>query len=309
MDSKLTTEFTYSQIDEKLPDIAIVDLESKGKTTLDLSLTGGYHLYQYDINLAMDTEDNSLDLEEATINGLIGKSIFEIGKRDWTWGEGFSYNPTYPLVSDKAYLGSELSWMVDYSTFKLGATLDSNNTNLYSSWIIFNSLLDTSDYSFILSYLKDNSELEQLYSEEKKDGINLGVNYSKDFLNGLTAHGGYNIRYWDSTGEKADHYLLGGKYITADKVITLEYYHQEDDYLVCVLGNQSESFNNWSWEMKEVLNLNDYGERRSFDLSYIGKDNIIPSLEITNFSGPDFSEIKQNPQDWVVTFMVTIDLL
>jgi len=318
IDSKLTTEFNYSHIDDNsLPKAVIEDLESDIESTLELSLSGIYKLYQYNIILEGETEDSSLDIEEATISGMIANGILEVGKRDWTWGKGFDYSPTYPLNSDENYIGSELSWMVDYSTFKVGASLDSDDKRFYSSWIKFNSLLESSDYTIILSYQLDDSELDDLYHPAKKsntlkkeDGINLGVNYSKDFLNGLTMRGEYNLRHWRSEREESSYYLLGGEYITeGSKVITLEYYRKEDDYLICVIGNQGDSFADWSWELEEVYNLSDFGQRRSFELAYTAKDKLTPSVEVINFLGPKDSQFQENPKDWTVKFKVTIDFL
>ncbi len=167
IDGHLTTEISYSKLDKmRLPLETIISLENNLTNNLNLNILATYDTYQYSINLKQNIEDNNLEVEEATINTIIGDGILEFGKKDWTWGKAFSYYPTYPLNSNKKYIGSELSYMGANSTFKVGASLDSNAKKLYSSWIKLNSLLATSDYTLICSYLKDNSE-EQLYSNNK----------------------------------------------------------------------------------------------------------------------------------------------
>lgn len=315
LDSKLITEFDYSHIDnDNSPYSYILDSESSVDTTLELSASGIYGLYQYDLRVKGETEEDSVYLDEFLINTMVGDSILEFGKKYWTWGKGFSkYYPTYPLNDEEGYLGSEFSLLTFNSTFKIGGIFDSDYEDLYLAWIRYNSLLKTSDYSLILSYLKDNSDLDpeqRLDSEKKEKGINLGINYSKDFLNGLAVYGEYNKRYWDSLDEKSNLYLFGGEYITKnDKVIVLEYYREKSDYLVWVIGNHGDFFSDWNWQIKDVIDLNDHGDIRTFNLSYSGIENSTYSIEIEHFSGPKSSRIGSRPEDLTINFKVSIDLL
>ncbi len=120
----------------------------------------------------------------------------------------------------------------------------------------------------------------------------------------------YNWRYWHSINNKSNSYLLGGSYITdTKKIINLEFYHHKDNYLFLLLGNQGHLYNNWSWQITELINLDDYGEYRKFSLSYLGVDDWVPEVEIINIAGAEDSKYKADPREWSINFKFKVDIL
>lgn len=312
---ELVTDFTYSHVKEGIPDIIKRDMETDENVFLQLNISGLYNDYQYNVRVKGNTSDFTFDLEGITLSCIAGPTLFEIGKRRWIWGKGFSYSPTYPLDKEKDYWGSEWTLVKNNYNMAIGAVLDEDSDELYSGWVRLISLLTTSDYTVVLSYLNDkiNTEIrgsggQVLQVRIPEDYINLGVNYSRDFLNGLEIHGGLNIRHSDNIDEVSQQYLIGGEYIFKnDKTLIFEYFHENENYLVLAL-NHSGIFSNWQWGVRELVNLDDYGEIRVIDLSYVGNDDVVPSIELRNYAGPDNSQIAQNPRDWVINLKITVKI-
>lgn len=189
---ELVTDFTYSHVKEGIPDIIKRDMETDENVFLQLNISGLYNDYQYNVRVKGNTSDFTFDLEGITLSCIAGPTLFEIGKRRWIWGKGFSYSPTYPLDKEKDYWGSEWILVKNNYNMAIGAVLDEDSDELYSGWVRLISLLTTSDYTVVLSYLNDkiNTEIRDsggqvLQVRIPEDYINLGVNYSRDFLNGL----------------------------------------------------------------------------------------------------------------------------
>jgi len=295
LDTKLMTEYNYHHFDQ--PPLTN-NLTSD--SSIEVDLTGFYDKFEYQLELIGRANDYNLELSQANISTIVDSTVLEAGKKEWVWGTGFSFSPTYTLDNQINYWGLEAKTIFTTGTLSYGSVLTENNDQLYSSWLRYNSLLATSDYTLVLSYLDEQS---------KPENINLGFNYSKDFLTGLEVHGASNLIYQDLTNQTSFQHLLGLEYITPqNKMILLEYYQQDDNKLTLAINNHSSTFSDWNWQLKETINLDDQGQLSTFDLSYTQVENITPKLEISNFSGPNDSKLEQNPTDWIISLKVTVNL-
>ncbi len=290
---ELANEFSYirgeriNQSTGQLEDIDMIANTSK----LNLGVWGLLGDYQYRLDLNLDGSEFSTQIEQATVSTFLGPTFLEVGKKDWGWSEGFSSSPTYPLEDDEIYLGTEANFFYRGYDLDFGLAMDQDNESLSSGWFKLERLLYTSDYGLVLSYLED--DLEEL---------NLGVDYSKDFLNDLLFYSSFNLNYHLEEDDFKEKFLLGASYYTENKLIIGEYYREDDDFLFLSLRNNNTS-NDWSWNLAYTVSLDDSGQQRSLNLSYLGLDDFTPNLEVVNLN--DFID---SFDGWEVKFKMIVDL-
>lgn len=294
LESELITGLEYNSVNNELPPgmKKDQDLESELYSRLVLHGRGFAGNYEYVIDLTGDLIEQSIALDRLTLSTLAGNGVFETGKKDWIWGKGFSYPPTYPLDKDKSYWGGEWKTIYRDNNVSLGFVLEDGLTlqKGTTSWLRWGRI-------------REGSDLTGVFSWQDRGRLNLGLNYSRDMLNGLTTYGGLNIAL--KKRERDVNYLLGVEYLFSDKVLVIENYQQKSNYLLLSLSNAS-IFTDWEWSVYEVVNLDDHGRRESFKITYLKNDNLLPSLEIFNFAGPDSSDLACNPVQWGFKLTLTM---
>ena len=276
--------------------------EFDNQPDLNLEVSGLLRDFKYRFDLRLDGAQFSPEVERATISTFLEPIFLEAGEKDWGWGEGFSFQPTSPFPDDEIYLGTEANLFYKGYDLDFGLTVNDDNDNLSTGWFKLGKLLTTSDYQLVVSYLDEDLE------SDKEQGVNLGVDYSKDFLNDLVLHSGLNLRYCLEDEQFNEQYLLGGTYYLERNWLMIgEYYRQDDDYLMLSLRDNDTS-TDWEWDLGYTVNLSDFGQRRSLHLSYSGIDDFTPQFEVVNYGGADDSSLADKPEDWEVKFKVAVEV-
>ena len=294
--ANLVSGFSYSHLEPGLPASVAGEMEMDSYTYLCLELPGYLGQYQYDLKIKGDFADSSLEVEEALISGLAGPTLFDLGKGRRVWGKGYAFSPTYPLL-DQPYWGTEWKAIVNSFNLSGGAVLDENLEKVESGWFKVGSFWGTSDYTAVISIL-----------DQEKRYYNLGANFSHDFLNGFGVRGGINCRQTNSFEEVEFQYLLGGDYaLKNNNTLVLEYYRDEEPHLLVALQHMA-IFDKWSWQVRDLINMSDYGEIRTFTLDYLANDDITPSLTLEQFVGSEDSHMGSNPVDWKISLEMDIKL-
>lgn len=309
---ELINEYRYSYLDEGVVSSLREEMETDSKSIINLKVRGFIQDYHYRLELEGDGEEFEIDLEELTVSGLAGENVFEVGKKDWKWGKGFTYSPTYPLPDDRAYWGVEINMVTgnNYSV-SLGGVLADEDNKEYGCWTRIGSLLGESDYEVVLSYLTspvyamDEAGSGLPVTPKEKGVVNLGFNYSRDLLNGLAVQAGLNGSYCQQDEEVRYQYQVGGKYITvSNHVLVCEAYcdRSDNDFLVFSFGN-GDLFTDWEWQVRDFINLDNYGEVRTLQVRYVKNSNVIPSLEFNNYNG----SFKMD-SEWNVTLRIKVKI-
>ncbi|ACL70711.1 hypothetical protein [Halothermothrix orenii] len=304
----LVNEYSFRHVTPPGP-VARKDTITEAATEIQLDFSGLVGNYQYSLGVKGDWQKFRADFEEITISGFAGPGVFEAGKRDWRWGEGFSYSPTYPLKADRNYWGGEfnlpgLRYNLSFGSAVVDGNEIANGKDINTgSWIRVGSLMNQSDYKVVMSYLKKDNETRE-GSNGQVDNINLGGSYSRDFLNGFALQVGANLSCYP--GDTVSYqYLVGGKYtLPSGHILVGEVYRDRsghDQILINFINGDLMS--DWQWQIRDVVNWSDYGEIRTLSLDYIGDDNITPGLEINNYQG-SYGVY----HDWKLTFRVKISI-
>lgn len=305
----LEYDYTYNRINDEAPLFIRNNLQTRTTSLIcHLNSSGLLGPLQYNIffdgNL-IDWESFESDLKEAMISCNLAFGVLEIGKQDWRWGKGFIQSPTCPLPKDLStlegyeYWGGE--WMVVHGSnnFRIGMVKNDESNINSTSWIQWGKLLESSDYTFVLTY----------QDKTLQDCLNLGLDYSRDFLNGLTINLGIN-RHINLNGSEAIwQYLIEGQYIFKNNLsLVVESEYQASHLLAIALNNYADMFGSWQWEISNIIDCDNSGQIRRLSIKYIKNDFFTPEFEIIDCSGSDYNFIRQYPMELVFTFKVTLRL-
>ncbi len=313
---EIDTLYYYYHYRDDTPDY-FQDLMDLNNTLLKLSSSLQFDDYRYEFKISGNAEERRFYLDQATVCGQTEGLVVEAGKKDWIWGTGYSFTPTYPLDQDIAYWGGEVTGSWSRYNLALGTAAAEEEYEMDTFWLRTGLLFDTSDLSVIISSRKNSNG----------DLFNAGLSASKDFLNGFELHHELNVRH---PGADCD-FLIGVQYIgKSDWVFLLEGYHghnnlknyfsdnfedyledynledEPKDWLVLSINNFAAVFKHWQWEIREVVNLSDSGEIRMIRVKYNKDDRITPELKITNYVGPSDSQIGMIPFDLEVLLQITV---
>jgi hypothetical protein len=299
IDANLDTVYNYSFYRNNLP------VTGQTETTLNIDSALLLGSYQYKLKCTGNSGTNAIELNKATMCRMIGRTFFEVGNKDWTWGQGYRFSPTYPMMPNNSYWGGQatVAWL-KYDFIVGTADNGEDNGGLDTAWFKADFIKETSDYGIVLSCQDGNDQNHQ----------NLGVTFSKDMQNGIQIHGEYNLRYPDADTE----YLIGGLYTGAKHVINLEYYNGIDNftiflsysqlkidmenyysvhpqgynnYILLNFNNSTNEPNHWQWEIGGVANLLTSDVLSYMSLKYTGDEKITPHISITNYTGPLLGQI------------------
>ena len=275
----LKTEFAYHQVSAEFPAQQRLLIETESDTKMGLSLSGYRGACQYELKITGHFSDFLLETDQATISGFSGSALWELGKKDWTWGKGLAFIPNYPLGREDAFWGLESK--VIFSPYNLVAGAAWESAHSGASWLRVGKMLATGDWETVISYIW-------------RDGVNHwqgGAEFSWDLLNGLSLHGGMNTEFAGKTSK----YLLGGVYTGAYLTFIMEYYYTQGPYLFASLGREPGLFGRWQWGIKKIFHLQDGGWIRIINLKYLGDNTVTPEIVITNFGGGKNSAARKNP--------------
>jgi hypothetical protein len=286
---EIISEFIYHQLNGGIPTLQKPYLETESNTSLKLDLLGFAGSYQYELQATGYFHEFLFGMNRATISGFSGPVLWEFGKKDWTFGKGLAFIPNYPLTQGADCWGFENSIIL--SPYSLVTGVARERSKVGAGWLRAGKMRETSDWGVVLSYIWD-------------DGCNYwqgGAEFSWDFLNGLSVHGGASIELPEQTGK----YLLGGVYSGGRLNYILEYYYAENHYLFAGLSREPGLFGRWQWGVKEIYSLNDAGLISIINLKYLGNNTVTPELIITNFGGGNSNERQNNPVKWEYIMRLT----
>ncbi len=282
---RIFSEIYYKNVKENFPPEMRRALEIGTGTGLQMILAGRVEDYRYDIQLTGHFNDFTLTVDRLTLCGFSRESFWELGKKDWSWGKGLVLAANYPLEEGIPYWGLEnTAFLLPYSLIVGGALEDIPRG---AAWIRLARIYPSFDWETCLACLL----VDNAYHWEG------GVDLSWDLLNGLSLHGAYKREF----SQKKNKYLLGGTYMEDDKVLSFEYYYDDNHYLYGGLSKEPGLFGSWQWGIKEVLHLKDGGLVSIFNVQYVKNDVLIPELIVTNYTGKDYSLVGQNPLNWECT--------
>ncbi len=304
---EVTAGYDYFHIRDDLPADYKNQLDANNELAeLSIGLLTGNNNGQFSLGLDAkgDADDFEINLKEFAWSGHNSKILYEIGKTKWIWGRGLSFIPTCPLDMDTYYWGGQSSLINTNNSLTIGAatTKDSYNSDTSDTIITENNISD-SDYTgwFRSGWSFETSDLTTVVSYQSAEMCwNYGLDFSWDLQNGFELHGGVNLRSSDSEIS----YLIGSEYV-GKYFYTAEFYHDTDDLLIFGVSNSAGMLGRWQWMLREIFNLNDDGEIRKINLSYIKNDHIVPQLEISMNAGSKSSQYRQNPIDYYVLFKIT----
>ena len=287
---EITSEWIYRELNEEIPTSYNPYEENENKTTLKLNLSGLTGTCQYELGAIGDFNASRFELDQATLSSFSRLLLWEIGKRDWTFGQGLAFIPNYPLTPEAAGWGFESRIVLSPYSLAVGGARE--DAQVGAVWLRASKMGATSDWGIVLSSLW----------EEGRRSWQGGTEFSWDLLNGFSIHGGVNIQFPEESGK----YILGGIYTGERLTSFLEYYYREKNYLISGLSREPGLFGRWQWGVKEILALQD-GELISiFELKYLGDYTITPELVITNFGKGKNSERRQNPLIWEFRMGLTV---
>jgi len=332
---ELYSGFDYIHIKKDCPFPLESQVSSANSLELKASglLSGDGWQFSLGVKSGQNEEDDFLsgltldELQLSTLFDLQGKSILvEIGKQDWQWGKCFSRIPTYPLPEENFY-GMQWTLTTENRHLIIGLSapaatpqaesktmkeqimrLTSHDTDPLSAernitaWVRRGGFLASSDYDLVFSYQSrtKDSTIPACY--------NLGLDTSKDFLNGLEMHGSLNLRHTPKSkgmdSKTQVDCVIGGEYIWGAKTIICEVLSESDSKdtsLVWAVNNYSSFFSNYQWGLESYWNLRDDGRFLRLLLEYTGLRSLAPSLELTLFAGPEKSAIGASPVDLMVS--------
>ncbi|MFP4017136.1 MAG: hypothetical protein ACLFUI_08880 [Halanaerobiales bacterium] len=305
----LLNEYTYYYPDRELPQVVRKEIEPIKKTTLFFNISGFIDNWQYhlDSNFEFDEDNNeyegyNFNLDRFTMSSLLGKGIVEIGKKKWVWGEGFISNPTNPLSVGEEYWGLDYSRVMGVNDLNVGAVytdggladidIESSGNADFLVWLRWGGLLESSNYT-----------LTATFDDQRR--VNLGIDFSTDLTMDITTYTAYNHSISDSGGENS--YLLGIEYFMEKMLFILEYSSDKQD-MVLLSINSSDIFSDYSWSVKEIINLDDDSRRESVSFSYQNNDYATPTLECFRHTGEKGSYYSGSPWDWGIGLSVRIEL-
>lgn len=292
---ELITEFHYSRLrDEGLPASFPGGEDYQGDTSLVLKASGGNERSRYDLEINGSAGELTLNPERITLTFLENNYLIEAGKRSWFWGKGFSASPTCPLEKDEPLWGGELSLYASANRHLLfGGALDENGSKV-TGWLRTGSFLETSDYELILSVSA---------APESPPLVRAGFEYSRDFMGGLTFHGGAALQYI-SPGEVSGGFLLGWEYLLGGYCLVTEFWQAPGElssrYAAVAVNNFSALFSDWQWQWSDYINLTDGGHIISCEVSWFMIEGLTPGFKVTGFWGPEGSEVRSNPAAWTL---------
>lgn len=287
---EITSELIYRQLNEEIPACYNPYQETENKTTLNLNLSGLTGKYQYELGATGYFYESLFELDHATLSGFSGPLLWEIGKQDWTFGQGLAFTPNYPLTPEAAGWGFESRIVLSPYSLVIGGAQE--DAQVGAVWLRAGKIGATSDWGMVLSSLWDGGH-------RSWQG---GPEFSWDLLNGLSIHGGANIQFPEESGKL----IVGGVYSGESLTSFLEYYCGEKEYLISGLRRESGLFGRWQWEIKEVLSLQDAVLISIIELKYFGDHTITPELVITNFGAGKDSERQQSPLKWEFIIRLTV---
>ncbi len=279
---RINTEFIYHQLSEGLPTLQQPLPETESTTDLQLSLSGYTGACRYELQVTGYFHELLFETNQATVSSFFGPVLWEFGKKDWAWGKGLAFIPNYPLTQEAVYWGFENRIIL--SPFSLVAGVVRNNSQAGAGWLRAGKMFETSDWGTILSYVWRD---ERCYWQG-------GTEFSWDFLNGLSLHGGANIEFPERTGK----YLLGGVYTGGIFTYIMEYYYAKNHYLFAGLSREPGLFSRWQWGIKELFSLGDGGMITILNLKYLKDRTVTPEIIITTYGGGKGSETQKNPVEW-----------
>jgi hypothetical protein len=278
----ITSELIYRQLNEEIPPCYNPYEEREHKTTLKLDLSGLTGKCQYELGATGYFDESLIELDQATLSGFSGSLLWEIGKQDWTFGQGLAFSPNYPLTPKAAGWGFESRIVLSSYSLVVGGAQE--HAQVGAVWLRAGKMGMTSDWGIVLSSLRD----------EGRRSWQGGTEFSWDLLNGLSIHGGANIQFPEEVGK----YILGGMYSGESLTSFLEYYCGEKEYLNFGLCREPGLFGRWQWGVKEILSLQDGVLISIFNLQYLGDHTLTPEFVLTNFGGGEKSMGQPNPLKW-----------
>lgn len=287
---EITSEWIYRQLNAEIPACYNPYEERAEQTTLKLNLSGFAGNYQYELGATGYFDQSLFELTQATLSGFSGPLLWEIGKQDWTFGQGLAFVPNYPLTPEAVGWGIESRIVLSpYSLVFGGAQEDAQ---VGAVWLRAGKMGAASDWGMVLSALWD----------EGRHTWQGGTEFSWDLLNGLSIHGGVNIQF----AEESAKFIFGGMYTGESLTFFFEYYYEDKDYTISGLRREPGLFGKWQWEVREVFSLQDGVLISILNLKYLGEHNITPELVITNFGEGKNSEQQPNPLHWEFRMGLTV---
>lgn len=290
LSGEINTEFIYHQAREEIPARQRLLMETESNTRMGLSFSGYSGAYQYELKITGHFSDFFMEMSQATVSGFSGSVLWELGKKDRTWGKGLAFIPNYPLAREAVFWGLESRVIFSPYNLVAGAAWESSQSG--AGWLRAGKMLDTSDWETVLSCIWQD-EVSRWQG---------GAEFSWDLLNGLSLHGGLNTEF---PGEIRK-YLLGGVYTGALFTCVMEYYYTQNHYLFASLGREPGLFGRWQWGVKEIFHLKDGGIISIISLKYLGDNTVTPEIVITDFGGGENSAARSNPIDWECVIRIEV---
>lgn len=312
---ELSNEYVYYHLNNDLSRQIKDILRNRFKTLLNIDLSGFVNGWQYQVDSSIDLNQNELGVEQLIISNFLGRGVIEMGKKEWLWGEGFIFNATYPLPVEEYFWGLDYSSVFGTKNLNIGGVVY-NPTNSFStgheSELMYgsgggqdkNSLGKERWLSwFRYGGIAENSNYTWTGTLDESKAVNFGLDYSRDLTMEISTYAAYNY----SLTEGKSKFLVGGQYFLENMFFIVEYGYREEEVLLLSIGS-SDLFSDFSWDFRELININDGSRRDSISFSYQFNEICEPALELFRHTGNGDSSFPSIPWDWGIEMSLKIDV-